>query len=76
MICHYCLFNHGFKLQDFVCNSCHHLTIGFSRRDILIITVKNIDYRCIIHNITKSEVINLSESSVLEDRVHIKKIFS
>ena len=76
MICHYWIFNHGFKLQDFVCNICHNLTIAFIGRDIVIITVKNVDYRYIIHNITKSEACNLSESCVLEDRVHIKKILS
>ena len=26
MICHYWLFNHGFKFQDFECNGCHDLT--------------------------------------------------
>ena len=36
--------------------------------DITIITVKNVDYRCVIHNISRSEAINLLESSVLEDR--------
>ena len=41
--------------------------------DIAIITVKNIDYRCIIHNNGKSEAINLLESSVLEE--YIKKYF-
>ena len=35
--------------------------------DIAIITVKNVDYRCIIHKISKSEAIILLESSVLED---------
>ena len=35
--------------------------------DIAIITVKNVDYRCIIHNISKSEAVNLLENSVLED---------
>ena len=39
--------------------------------DIVIITVKNVDYRCIIHNISKSKAINLLENSVLEDRGHI-----
>ena len=29
------------------------------------------DYRCIIHNISKSEVINLLKASVLEDRGYI-----
>ena len=36
--------------------------------DVAIITDKNVDYRYIIHNISKCEAINLSESSVLEDR--------
>ena len=27
MICYYWCFNHGFKFQDYVCNSCHALTI-------------------------------------------------
>ena len=34
----------------------------------IIIIIKNVDYYCIIHNITKSEGNNLLESSVLEDR--------
>ena len=39
--------------------------------DIAIITVKNVDYRCIIHNISKSEGINLLKNSVLEDHEYI-----
>ena len=27
MICHYFVFNHGFKFQDYVCNGCHDLTM-------------------------------------------------
>ena len=34
---------------------------------IAVITVENVDYRCIIHNISKSKAINLLESSVTED---------
>ena len=34
--------------------------------DIAIITIKNIDYCDIIHNISKFEAINLLESAVLE----------
>ena len=44
--------------------------------DIAIITVKNIDYRCIIHSISKTELINLVESFVLEDREYIYKKIS
>ena len=36
-------------------------------RDIAIISIINVDYRCIIHKISKSETINLLESSVLGD---------
>ena len=41
-----------------------------------IITVKNADYHRIIHNISKSEAINLSNISVLEGRwyIYIKKV--
>ena len=49
-----------------------YLNIG----DIAIITIKNVNYRYIIHNITKSEAINFLENSVLEDRGYIKKLFS
>ena len=39
--------------------------------DIDIMTVKNIDYGCIIHDINKSEEIDLSENFMLEDRDYI-----
>ena len=38
--------------------------------DIAIITIKNVDYCCNIHN-SKSEAINLLKYSVLEDRGYI-----
>ena len=72
MICNYFLFNHGFKFQDSVCNGFHDLTmLSDNISDITIITVKNVDYRCIIHKIIKSEAINLIESAVLENRGYI-----
>ena len=55
MICHYWFFNHEFKFQDSVFNGCHDLTIlCLNISDIAIITIKIIDYCCIIHNITKN----------------------
>ena len=72
MICHYWFFNHRFNFQDYVCNGCHDLTmLSVNIRDIAIITVENVDYRCIIHNISKPEAINLLKNSVLEDRGYI-----
>ena len=72
MICHYWFFNHGFKFQDSVCNGCHDLAmLSVNINGIAIITFINIDYRCIIHNISKSEAINLLKNSVLEGRGYI-----
>ena len=72
MICHYCFFTHGFEFQVYVCNDCRDLTmLCLNISNITIITVKNVDYRCIINNISKSEAILLLKSSVLEDRGYI-----
>ena len=68
MICHYWFFNHGFKFQDYVSNGCHDLTkLCLNISDITIITIKKVDYRCIIHHISKYEAINLLKNYVLED---------
>ena len=72
MFCHFCFFNHGFKFQDSICNDCHDLTmLSVNISDIAIITIKNVDYHCIFHNISKYEAINLLKDSVLEDVEHI-----
>ena len=72
MICHYWFLNHGFKFQDSVCNGCNDLTmLSVNISGIVIITIKNVDYYCIIHNISKSEAINLLENSVLKDRAYM-----
>ena len=52
MICHYWLFNHGFEIQDSVCNGCPDLTmLSVNISDIAIITIKNIDYLKILGNL-------------------------
>ena len=70
MIFHYWFFNNGFEFQDSVCNGCHDL-VSVNISDIVVIPIKNVDYRCIMHKISKSEAINLLENSVLEDRWYI-----
>ena len=68
-------FSHGFESQDSVCNGCHDLTmVSVKISNIAIITVNNVDYCCITHNIRKSEAINLLKNSFLEDRGYLKKI--
>ena len=72
MICHYWFFNHGFKFQDSVCNDCHNLAmLNLNIRNIVVITVRNIDYRCTINSNSKSEEINLLQSSMLGDYEYI-----
>ena len=44
--------------------------------NIAIITIKNVDYRFIIHNITKPEAINLLKNSFLEDHGYVEKNIS
>ena len=55
MTYHYYFFNHWFKFQDYVCNACHDLTMMcLNISNIAIIIVKDVDYRCIISEISKS----------------------
>ena len=69
---HYFFFHHGFEFQYSVYNGCHNLSmLCIDISDIAIITVKNVDYCCIIRNISKSEAINLLENSMLEDCEYI-----
>ena len=75
MIFHYCLFNDGFRFQDSACNGCHAFTLlSVNISVIAIITIKNADYGCIIHKISKSKAINILKNSVVEDCGYIQKI--
>ena len=72
MICHHWFFNHEFKFQDSVCKGCHDLTmLSVNISDIAIIAIKNVNYCCIIHNISKSEATNLLKNSAFQNRGHI-----
>ena len=60
MICHYWFFDHGLTFEVYVCDDCLDFTmLSLNISDIAIITVKNVDYCCIIHNFSTSEAINL-----------------
>ena len=61
-----------FEFQDLVYNGCQDLKIlNVNISEIAIITIKNVNYCCIIHNISKSEANYLWKNSVLEDRRYI-----
>ena len=61
--------NNAFKFQHSICNGCHDLTMLSKKvNDIAIITIKGVDYCCIIHDIDKAEAIKLFKKSDLKDR--------
>ena len=74
MICHCWFFKHGFQFQDSAFNRCHDLTLLSVNINGIAIIIKNVDYCCVIHNISKSEAIILSY--VLEDRGYIEQKLS
>ena len=59
----------GSTFNIYVSDGCHDFTILYLNiSNVTIITVKSIDYRCIIHIISKSEAIYLLKNSMLDDR--------
>ena len=56
-----------FKFPDSVCKVCRNLKILY--------LVRGFDYCSIIHDISKSEKINMLERSVLEDRAYKQNIY-
>ena len=59
IVCHYWCFNHGSKFQKSVCAGCDGwLMLCLNISDISMIIVKSINYRCIIHDISKSDAIH------------------
>ena len=58
--------------SNYICNGCHDFAnFCLNISNFFIITVENVDYCCIIHDINKSEAINLLENFALEDRGYI-----
>ena len=59
IICHYrYLLDEGLKFQSSVCNCCHNV-LRMELNSIAILNIHDVDYRCIINGISKSEAINL-----------------
>ena len=60
-------FNHGFKYQDSVCDGCHDLLmLCVNLRDISIVADAEVDYRCIIPDVRKSEAVHFLENFLLD----------
>ena len=76
MLCHYWYFKDvGYKFEPHVCNKCHDvLMTAYELKNIAILNVKSVDYRCIFLGISRNEAVDILNNSVLEDRVFYKWI--
>ena len=77
MLCHYWYFkNVGFRSEPHVCNKCHDVLItAYDLKNIAILKVKGVDFRCILRGISRDEAVNSLNNSVLEDElVQIKRL--
>ena len=70
MLCHYCYFKDvGFKFEPHVCNKCHDvLMTAYELKNIGILDVTAVDFRCILWGISRYETVNRLNNSVLEDQ--------
>ena len=52
-----------------VCNKCHDaLMTAYELKNIAILSVRGVDFRCILWGISRDEAVNRLSNSVLEDR--------
>ena len=67
MICHYWYFKDiGYKFKLCVCNKCHGISMrAYDLKNISILNVKGVDYRCVLWNMTKNDAINRLNNSKL-----------
>ena len=71
MLCHYCYFKDVcYKLELHVCNKCQDVLMAvYELKNIAILNVKGVDYRCILWGISKNEAVNVLVHSVLKDKM-------
>ena len=70
ILCHYWYFkNIGHKFEPHVCNKCHDvLMTAYQLKNIAVLNVKSVDYRCILWGLTKSDIINILSNFALRDK--------
>ena len=68
MICHYWYFKDiGYEYEPYVCNGCHDLSMMvYDLKNVAILNVKGVDYRCVLWNMTKYNAVNLLNNSWLD----------
>ena len=70
ILCHYWYFEDvEFKFERHVCNKCNDvLMTACELKNATVLNVKGVDFRCILWGISRDEVVNRRNKSVLEDK--------
>ena len=70
MLFHYWYFKDDvFKFEPHVCNKCHNILMtAYELKNIAILNVKGVNFRCILLGISRDETVNRPNISVLEDK--------
>ena len=70
MNCHYWYFKDiGYKYEPYFCNGCHDLLmVVYDLKDFMIINIKDVDYRCYVFNMNKTDAIKLLNNSCLDNK--------
>ena len=70
MTCHYWYFKDiGYKYEPHVCNICHNLLmVVYDLKNFMILSIKGVDYRCYVLNMSRSDAINLLNNSWLDNK--------
>ena len=70
MLCHYWYFKDiGYKFQPYVCNGCHAVSmLAYELKNIAVLNAKGVDYRCILWCISKNDVVDRLNNSMLENK--------
>ena len=70
MICPYWYFKDiGYNFERYVCNKCHNLSIMADElENIAILTLKGVNYGCVLWNITRYDTINRLNNAKFDDK--------
>ena len=68
--CHYWYIKGiGYKYEPCVCNQCHDLSMAvYDLNDLMILNIKDIDYRCYAFNMSRSDAITLLNNFCLDNK--------
>ena len=74
-VCHYYLSHYwyfkdaGFRFEPHLCNKYHDVLMSaYELKNIAILNIKVVDFRCILWGISRNEAVNRLNKSVLEDK--------